>query len=135
MTPPSAASPARLTAAGLCAWFLVALPTVTGSRSSPRFPFWLLACALYAVAFVAATWRPSERLTATARLLLALQGACVAAMMGLLCNGFEGALLVLAPNLAKRMVTEILTAPPQLLRLGGIVSAAIGVAIVWAIRG
>jgi|SoimicmetaTmtHPA_FD_contig_31_1467822_length_669_multi_2_in_0_out_0_2 uncharacterized protein YjeT (DUF2065 family) len=47
----------------------------------------------------------------------------------------EGALLVLAPNLAKRMVTEILTAPPQLLRLGGIVSAAIGVAIVWAIRG
>ena len=47
----------------------------------------------------------------------------------------EGCLLVLAPALAKRLVAEILTAPPQLLRLGGIVSAAVGVAIVWAIRG
>lgn len=47
----------------------------------------------------------------------------------------EGCLLVLAPNLAKRMVAEILTAPPQVLRLGGMVAVAVGVAIVWAIRG
>jgi len=47
----------------------------------------------------------------------------------------EGCLLVLAPNLAKRMVAEILTAAPQVLRLGGIVAVAVGVAIIWAIRG
>jgi uncharacterized protein len=47
----------------------------------------------------------------------------------------EGCLLVLAPGLAKRMVAEILTAPPQILRFGGIVAVAVGVTIVWAIRG
>lgn len=47
----------------------------------------------------------------------------------------EGCLLVLAPSLAKRMVAEIMAAPPQVLRLGGIVAVAVGVAIVWAIRG
>jgi uncharacterized protein YjeT (DUF2065 family) len=47
----------------------------------------------------------------------------------------EGGLLVLAPALAKRMVAEIITAPAQVLRLGGIVSVAIGVALVWVIRG
>jgi uncharacterized protein YjeT (DUF2065 family) len=47
----------------------------------------------------------------------------------------EGCLLVLAPALAKRMVAEIITAPAQVLRLGGIVSVAIGVALVWVIRG
>jgi len=47
----------------------------------------------------------------------------------------EGCLLVLAPGLAKRMVAEILTAPPQILRLGGIVAVAAGVGLVWAIRG
>jgi hypothetical protein len=47
----------------------------------------------------------------------------------------EGCLLGLAPGLAKRMVAEILTAPPQLLRIGGIVSAAAGVGLVWLVRG
>jgi uncharacterized protein YjeT (DUF2065 family) len=47
----------------------------------------------------------------------------------------EGCLLVLAPALAKLMVAEIITAPAQVLRLGGIVSVAIGVALVWVIRG
>jgi uncharacterized protein len=47
----------------------------------------------------------------------------------------EGCLLVLAPGLAKRMVAEITAAPPQALRLGGIVAVAAGVAVVWAIRG
>lgn len=47
----------------------------------------------------------------------------------------EGVLLALLPDLAKRLVAEILTQPPQVLRLGGVVSAVLGVAVVWLVRG
>jgi uncharacterized protein YjeT (DUF2065 family) len=47
----------------------------------------------------------------------------------------EGLLLALMPNVAKRLVAEILSRPAQTLRFGGVVSAAIGVAIVWLVRG
>ena len=47
----------------------------------------------------------------------------------------EGCLLVLAPGLAKRMVAEILTAAPQMLRIGGVVAVAVGVGLVWLVRG
>ena len=39
------------------------------------------------------------------------------------------------PEALKRMVAEILERPTQTLRLGGVVSAALGVVIVWLVRG
>lgn len=47
----------------------------------------------------------------------------------------EGVLLALFPEPMKRMVAEIVTRPTQALRLGGVVAAAVGVAIVWLVRG
>jgi hypothetical protein len=47
----------------------------------------------------------------------------------------EGLLLALFPDLMKRLVAEILTWPPQVLRVGGVAAAAAGTAIVWMIRG
>jgi len=47
----------------------------------------------------------------------------------------EGLLLALMPDMLKRLVAEILTQPARRLRLGGLVSAAIGVAVVWLVRG
>jgi len=47
----------------------------------------------------------------------------------------EGLLLALFPDALKRMLAEVLTKPSQSLRVGGVVSAAIGVAVVWLVRG
>ncbi len=47
----------------------------------------------------------------------------------------EGLLLALMPDLLKRLVAEILTQPARRLRLGGVVSAALGLAVVWLVRG
>jgi uncharacterized protein YjeT (DUF2065 family) len=47
----------------------------------------------------------------------------------------EGLLLALMPTLVKRLVAEVLSRPAQTLRLGGVVSVAVGVAIVWLVRG
>jgi uncharacterized protein YjeT (DUF2065 family) len=47
----------------------------------------------------------------------------------------EGLALALMPELLKRLVAEILTQPAYKLRFGGVVSAAIGVGVVWLVRG
>jgi uncharacterized protein YjeT (DUF2065 family) len=47
----------------------------------------------------------------------------------------EGLLLALMPDMLKRIVAEILTQPVRRLRLGGLVSAAIGLGVVWLVRG
>lgn len=47
----------------------------------------------------------------------------------------EGVLLALFPDLVKRMVADILTRPAQLLRVGGLVATALGVVVVWLVRG
>ncbi len=47
----------------------------------------------------------------------------------------EGLLLALMPDMLKRLVAEILTQPAHTLRFGGIISAAIGLAVVWLVRG
>ncbi|HMG53374.1 MAG TPA: histidine kinase [Kofleriaceae bacterium] len=80
--------------AGLAAWLLVSLPTWIGAQASPRFPVWAAAWAVCGAAMLAVSRRP--RLDAVAAAALALQGAAVATMVGLLCNGFEGLLLVFA---------------------------------------
>lgn len=80
--------------AGLAAWLAVSLPTWITAQNSPRFPLWAIAWAVCGAAVVAASRRP--RLDAIAAAALAVQGAAVATMVGLLCNGFEGLLLVFA---------------------------------------
>jgi uncharacterized protein YjeT (DUF2065 family) len=39
------------------------------------------------------------------------------------------------PGLAKRLATEVLSAPENALRIAGLVAVAIGVGIVWLVRG
>jgi signal transduction histidine kinase len=78
--------------AGFATWVVVALPTFTGALASPRFPWWLAAWLAFGAASVAVSRR--ARLDAAAACGLALQGMAVVAMVGLLCNGFEGLLLV-----------------------------------------
>ena len=47
----------------------------------------------------------------------------------------EGILFAAFPMLTKRAMTHIMETPDQLLRLVGIVSAVIGVALIWLVRG
>lgn len=47
----------------------------------------------------------------------------------------EGLLLALMPETLKRIVASTLSQPADGLRVAGVVSAVIGVAIVWLVRG
>jgi len=47
----------------------------------------------------------------------------------------EGLVLALMPEALKRLVAEILAQPSRTLRAGGLISAAIGLAVVWLVRG
>ena len=47
----------------------------------------------------------------------------------------EGLLLALFPEALKRMIAEVMMKPSQSLRVGGVVSAAIGVGVIWLVRG
>ncbi len=47
----------------------------------------------------------------------------------------EGMMLALFPERLQRMLADLLTKPPQLLRLGGLLSVAFGVVLVWLVRG
>jgi signal transduction histidine kinase len=80
-------------AAGLVAWALVALPTWLGALASPRLPAWIVAWLTCGAALIVAVLR--DRLDRVMVVALAVHGAAVVAMVGLLCNGFEGMLLVL----------------------------------------
>jgi uncharacterized protein YjeT (DUF2065 family) len=48
---------------------------------------------------------------------------------------FEGLLLAGFPGLAKRTMATVLNLPDGPLRIAGVVSALIGVLIVWLVRG
>lgn len=87
--------------AGLAAWLAVSLPTCLEAQASPRFPLWLVAWLVCGAAMAVAGRR--SRLDAIAMLALAVQGAAVAVMVGLLCNGFEGLLLVFAAGQLGRL--------------------------------
>lgn len=58
----------------------------------------------------------------------------VATAIGLIL-ALEGALLALFPGLMKRMAQQVLQSPGDSLRVVGVVSAALGVALVWLVRG
>jgi signal transduction histidine kinase len=75
--------------AGLTAWLMVGLPVILqGADTRMRMMQWSIAFALFGVLFIANLRR--SRLP-----LLAMEALCVVVMVLLLCDGFEGALLVL----------------------------------------
>lgn len=47
----------------------------------------------------------------------------------------EGLLFAALPGMTKRAMTQVLEAPEGVLRLVGVVSAAIGIALIWLVRG
>jgi uncharacterized protein len=47
----------------------------------------------------------------------------------------EGLVLAAFPDGAKRMMKTVLVAPNGQLRIAGIISAVIGIVIVWLVRG
>jgi uncharacterized protein YjeT (DUF2065 family) len=58
----------------------------------------------------------------------------IATAIGLVL-ALEGALYALFPDLMKRMAAQIIHSPGDTLRVAGVVSAAIGVGLVWLVRG
>ena len=47
----------------------------------------------------------------------------------------EGLLYALAPDAAKRLAESVREMTPDTLRTGGLIAVAIGVGIVWLVRG
>lgn len=47
----------------------------------------------------------------------------------------EGVVYALFPGAMQRMLADVLSQPPQLLRAGGLIAACVGVGIVWLVRG
>ena len=47
----------------------------------------------------------------------------------------EGAIYAIAPDRMKTMMRQVMDVPDQTLRTVGLIAAAIGVAMVWMIRG
>jgi signal transduction histidine kinase len=77
---------------GLVAWLMVGLPLLFQSGLDPgRVAGWAPA----SIGFALAAWYSAGAKRERALALLAFQVACVVAMVLLLCDGFEGALLVL----------------------------------------
>ncbi len=117
---------------GLAVWLGVGLPVwMQLSQTTPeRFAGWLPAWLLFAVAFwvTAGEREISRKLGLT---LLALQGACVMVLVLLLCDGFEGTLLVLvAMQLASRVSrrTGFVWIAVQTLLMG------VAISIHWSLR-
>ncbi|HXH40040.1 MAG TPA: histidine kinase, partial [Thermoanaerobaculia bacterium] len=75
--------------AGLTAWLMVGLPVILqGAVTAWLMAQWTVAFVLFGALFIADLRRPH-------RSFLAMEAVCVALMALLLCDGFEGALLVL----------------------------------------
>ena len=58
----------------------------------------------------------------------------VVAAIGLIL-ALEGVLCALFPEFVRRMAQHALQTPGDTLRIAGVVSAALGVALVWLVRG
>jgi len=46
----------------------------------------------------------------------------------------EGILYALAPEAMKKLATRAMATPGQSLRIGGLIAACVGVALVWVLR-
>jgi len=52
-----------------------------------------------------------------------------------LAIAIEGVAYALFPDAMKRMMARVLTQPTTMLRTAGLIAAAVGVGVVWLIRG
>lgn len=75
---------------GAATWLIVGLATVLTAQSNPLLPAWALATVIFITSFVWAARKPTPPLS-----VLAAQSISVITMVALLCNGYEGFLLVL----------------------------------------
>jgi len=75
---------------GLAIWIAVSLTTLLRAQSVNRFLIWSLASAVFLAAFMV-----SQHMARHWRFTLALQSTAIVAMVAVLCNGYEGFLLVL----------------------------------------
>ena len=82
--------PTLLRALGVLVWLGICATTVLQAEWTERLAVWAVA----SVSFVLAFWRNASRARA-APVELLVQAVAVVVMVGLLCNGFEGFLLVL----------------------------------------
>jgi signal transduction histidine kinase len=82
--------PRMLLWAGLAAWLGVCGATLSAAPAGAALPTWVAASLLFVLAFL---WH--ARADAISLVALALQSAGVITMAALLCNGYEGLLLVL----------------------------------------
>jgi signal transduction histidine kinase len=82
--------PTLLRASGLLIWLALSAYTLLQAKSDTRLAIWAVGSVLFALAF----WRGTSFRGPSAWVLI-VQGAAIAEMVGVLCNGYEGFLLVL----------------------------------------
>lgn len=82
--------PTLLRAAGLLIWLALSAYTLVQAQSDTRLAIWGVGSALFAAMF----WRGTA-LRGPSPFVLIVQGVAVIEMVGVLCNGYEGFLLVL----------------------------------------
>jgi signal transduction histidine kinase len=75
---------------GICVWAGVSVTSILRAQSWERLFVWSIASTVFLVSFGIA-----QRLSRQSRILVAVQGMSVIAMVAVLCNGYEGLLLVL----------------------------------------
>lgn len=118
-----------ITGAGLAAWLLVALPTVLASSRSPFFPVWSAAWLLFGLAFAITSGR--DRLDSLTAAGLALEGSSVVVLVSLLCNGYEGMLLVVVAAQLGRVAR---LGPGFFWLFAQTLAVALGIAFHWSRR-
>ncbi|MGY8991651.1 MAG: DUF2065 domain-containing protein [Rhodospirillales bacterium] len=52
-----------------------------------------------------------------------------------LALALEGILYALFPDAMRKMLAQLLSQPPTIVRTSGLLAAAVGVVIVWLVRG
>ncbi len=82
--------PNTLRASGLLVWLALSATTALQAQSGPRLAIWAAGSLLFAAAFCRGTSAAGAPL-----IWIILQGAAIVDMVAVLCNGYEGFLLVL----------------------------------------
>lgn len=82
--------PTMLRASGLLVWVALSATTALRAQSDVRLAIWAVGTLLFAASF----WRATSPRGPSAFLLI-VQGAAIVEMVAVLCNGYEGFLLVL----------------------------------------
>lgn len=107
---------------GIATWVGVCLASVLAATSNWRLPVWIFASVMFMVSFA---WNARARTSSF--IALGLQSCCVIAMVALLCNGYEGLLLVL-------IAAQLALHSDKRVALAWIVAQTIAMAVVLAVN-